>query len=83
LASIVDLPEPQLREALDRLSAAGLVFARSTPPEASYLFKHTLVQDAAYGGMLRSRRQSLHRRIAAALQQRFPDIAQAQPAMLA
>jgi predicted ATPase len=64
LASITDLPEPQLRETLDRLVNAGVVFARGMPPEASYLFKHALVQDAAYGSLLRHRRQGLHRRIA-------------------
>ena len=57
LASITDLPEPQLREALDRLTNAGLLFVRGTPPQSSYLFKHALVQDAAYGTLLRSRRQ--------------------------
>ena len=49
LASITDLPEPQLREALDRLTNAGLLFVRGTPPQSSYIFKHALVQDAAYG----------------------------------
>jgi tetratricopeptide (TPR) repeat protein len=83
LASIADLPEPQLCEALDRLVNAGLVLARGTPPEASYLFKHALVQDAAYGSLLRSRRQSLHRRIAATLEERFPETVAAQPALLA
>ncbi|MFL5286469.1 MAG: AAA family ATPase [Rhodopila sp.] len=83
LTAMGDLPEPQLRAALDRLSNAGLVFVRGTPPDASYLFKHALVQDAAYGTLLRSRRQSLHRRIAAILEERFPEIVQAQPALLA
>src|SRR4051794_21739788 len=83
LTSITDLPEPQVREALNRLTAVGLVFVRSTPPEASYLFKHALVQDAAYGSLLRGRRQSLHCRIAATLEERFPEVAQAQPALLA
>src|SRR5689334_3051535 len=59
------------------------MFARGTPPAASYLFKHALVQDAAYGSVLRSRRQGLHRRIAATLEERFPEIAQAQPGMVA
>ena len=59
------------------------MFARGTPPEASYLFKHALVQDAAYGSLLRSRRQRLHRRIVAALEERFPEIVLAQPALLA
>jgi tetratricopeptide (TPR) repeat protein len=83
LASTTDLPEPQLREALDRLTNAGLMFVRGTPPEASYLFKHALVQDAAYGTLLRSPRQRLHRRIAATLEERFPEIVLAQPALLA
>src|SRR6201995_4232 len=83
LASIIDLPEAQLRGALDRLTNAGLLFARGVPPEASYLFKHALVQDAAYGSLLRARRQSLHSRIAATLEARFPETVQAQPALLA
>jgi predicted ATPase len=83
LASIIDLREPQIRESLERLTSAGLVFARGTPPEASYLFKHALVQDAAYDSLLRSRRQGLHRRVAAALEERFPEIVTAQPALLA
>ena len=83
LASTTDLPEPQLREALDRLTNAGLLFVRGTPPQSSYIFKHALVQDAAYGTLLRSRRQRLHARIAAALEDRFPEIVLAQPALLA
>ena len=83
LASIVDLPEKQLAEALEKLTGAGLVFVRGTPPEASYLFKHALVQDTAYGTLLRSRRQGLHRRIIAALEERFPEIVEAQPALVA
>src|SRR3954454_18870342 len=83
LASVTDLPEPHLREALDRLTKAGLVFGRGTPPEASYLFKHALVQDAAYGSLLRSRQQGLHGRIVTTLEERFPEVVAAQPALLA
>jgi class 3 adenylate cyclase/tetratricopeptide (TPR) repeat protein len=83
LASVSDLPPLQLSEALDRLVNAGLLFARGIPPEASYLFKHALVQDAAYGSLLRGRRQSLHRRVAATLEERFPEVVTAQPALLA
>jgi tetratricopeptide (TPR) repeat protein len=83
LTSITDLPEPQLNEALDRLTNAGLLFVRGTQPESSYIFKHALVQDAAYGTLLRSRRQQLHARIAVALEDRFPEIVQTQPALLA
>ena len=83
LASIADLPEPQLREALDRLTNSGLLFVRGTPPQSTYLFKHALVQDAAYGTLLRARRQQLHARIAATLEDHFPEIVLAQPAVLA
>ena len=83
LASVTDLSESQLHEALDRLTNAGLLFVRGTPPEASYIFKHVLVQDAAYGSLLRTRRQDLHRRVVAALEERFPEVVVAQPALLA
>ena len=53
LAAVADKPEPALATALDRLSAAELVFRRGTPPEARYTFKHALVQDAAYQSLLK------------------------------
>ena len=83
LASVTDLSVPQLHKALDRFSTAGLLFVRNAPPQSIYTFKHALVQDAAYGTSLRSRRQRLHRRIAAALEDRFPEIVVAEPALLA
>jgi class 3 adenylate cyclase len=83
LAAVTDLSEPQLREALDRLTNSGLLFVRGAPPQSSYVFKHALVQDAAYGTLLRNRRQRLHARIATALEDHFPEIAVAHPALLA
>ena len=83
LASVTDLPEPQLHEALDRLTNAGLLFVRGTPPQSSYIFKHALVQDAAYGTLLRGRRQRLHSRIVTTLEDHFPEIVLAQPGLLA
>ena len=83
LAAVTDLPEPQLCELLDRLTSAGLLFVRGAPPGSNYIFKHALVQDAAYGTLIRSRRQLLHTRIAESLEDRFPDIVLAQPALLA
>ena len=74
---------PDLRAGLDRLSEAGLLFYRGTPPHASYLFKHALVQDAAYGTLLRTRRQELHARVAAVLEQEFADLVDRQPELLA
>ncbi len=65
----------ELTEALASLVSAELVYVRGEPPEATYVFKHALVQDAAYASLLRARRQQLHTRIAEALQDKFPEAA--------
>jgi predicted ATPase len=83
LAAVVRKPERELQSALDRLNQAGLLFRQGVPPHANYLFKHALVQDAAYGTMLRSRRQHLHGEIASALEEAFPEIVETQPEILA
>jgi predicted ATPase len=83
LASVVSKPDGELEPALDRLIAAGLLFRQGVPPNASYLFKHALVQDAAYGTLLREPRRALHARIAETLERNFPDIAENQPEILA
>ena len=83
LAAVVRKPEAELGSALDRLIAAGLVFREGVPPHATYLFKHALVQDAAYGTLLRGHRQQLHARIAATLENQFPEIVETQPEALA
>jgi tetratricopeptide (TPR) repeat protein len=83
LAAAAPLAEPELQEALRRLVEAGLVFQRGAPPTAEYLFKHALVQDTAYSTLLRGPRQALHRRIAEALEQRFPDLVETRPEIVA
>jgi class 3 adenylate cyclase len=83
LEHVARLPEGELAAALDRLVAAGLLFRRGVAPQTSYLFKHALVQDAAYGILLRARRQELHARIAAALKRHFADLIERQPELLA
>jgi hypothetical protein len=83
IAPAAQRPEADLRMALAQLDEAGLLFCRGVPPEASYLFKHALVQDAAYGTLLRVRRQELHARAAAVLEDRFPDVIERQPELLA
>ena len=80
---VAQRPERELQAALNQLNEAGLLFCRGTPPHASYLFKHALVQDAAYSTLLRGRRQELHARVAAALEQHFPDRVERQPELLA
>ena len=83
LAAVACVDEGELRRAADRLVDAGLVFRRGTPPEATFLFKHALVQDAAYGTVLRSKRQALHARIAEVLEAQFPETVDTQPERLA
>jgi predicted ATPase len=67
ISAIAQMPQPELDDALDQLVRAELIFRRGFPPDAEYTFKHALVRDAAYDTLLRSRRQQLHGRIAAAL----------------
>jgi class 3 adenylate cyclase len=83
ISAVATMPKQQLDDALAQLVRAQLIFRRGTPPDAEYTFKHALVQDASYGTLLRSRRQQLHARIAATLEDQFPEIAVAQPALLA
>src|SRR5208337_200249 len=83
LAAVAGNPEAELASALDRLVEAGLLFRQGTPPNATYLFKHALVQDAAYGTLLREPRRSLHARIAETLESQFAEIAENQPELLA
>ena len=83
LAAVVRKPEAELASALDRLIAAGLLFRQGVPPHSSYLFKHALVQDAAYGTLLREPRRALHARIAETLESQFAEIVDNQPELLA
>jgi predicted ATPase len=83
LSAVVSKPEVDLNSALDQLISAGLAFRQGQPPHATYLFKHALVQDAAYGTLLREPRRALHARIVETLEGRFADIAETQPELLA
>jgi tetratricopeptide (TPR) repeat protein len=82
LTAAAQRTEAELAQALDRLIEAGLLFRQGVPPDARYLFKHALVQDVAYGTLLRERRQQLHARIATVLDQEF-DVGDSQPELLA
>jgi predicted ATPase len=83
LAPVARLPEPELAGALDRLVHSGLMSRQGAPPHATYLFKHALVLDAAYGTLLREPRRALHARIAEVLESQFADVAESQPKLLA
>jgi predicted ATPase len=83
LAAVADRPDAEVQCALDQLVAAELIFRRGAPPNVTYSFKHALVQDAAYGTLLKSRRQHLHTRIAQVLEERFTETAEVEPELLA
>ena len=83
LAPVAEHSDKELLGALGRLGDAGLILCRGSPSSATYLFKHALVKDAAYGSLLRRRREELHARIAAVLQADFADRVAVEPELLA
>jgi hypothetical protein len=83
LAAVADRPQAELQAALDQLVASELVYRRGRPPDVTYSFKHALVQDAAYGALLKSRRQQLHARVAQTLVERFPTMVSSAPELVA
>lgn len=83
IAALASPPPEKLDAALEQLTASGLISRRGTPPEATYSFKHALVQDAAYATLLKSRRRQLHAGIATVLVERFPALAETLPEVVA
>ena len=83
LEAVSPITGPALQDALGQLMAAELIYGRGAPPEATYVFKHALVQDTAYASLLRSRRQRIHADIARALEERFADQVESAPAIIA
>src|SRR5215471_1415543 len=83
LNAVAGLPKQKLDESLDQLVRSELIFCRGEIPHAIYTFKHALVRDAAYAGLLKSRRVHMHAAIAKALEQEFPEVVQTQPEIIA
>jgi class 3 adenylate cyclase/predicted ATPase len=83
LAAVARKDDGALQAALDSLTGVGLLFRQGTPPHATYLFKHALVQDTAYSTLLRERRRGLHARIVEVLETQFPEIAESQLELVA
>ena len=83
LQATVEATDSQLRDALDFFVASGLIFQEGEIPAAKYLFKHALVQEAAYSTLLKKPRQLLHARIAKALESRFAERVKMEPELLA
>src|SRR5262249_57991177 len=83
LAATAGLDERALQQGVARLADAELVFVRGAPPEATYAFKHALVQEAAYESLLKRTRQQLHSRVVDVLLAQFPERAAAEPEVVA
>jgi predicted ATPase len=83
LSAVIGWPQDKLEAGVERLVQSGLMFRHGTPPEAHCVFKHALVQDAAYASLPRSRRQALHARTAEVLVERFPETVETQPELIA
>jgi len=83
LREIADRPDADLQAGLDQIVEADLIGARGEAPRVTYLFKHVMVRDAAYGSLLKSRRRELHAAVAQALQTRFSRLIEIEPELLA
>ncbi|MEY4749729.1 MAG: hypothetical protein RIQ60_1943 [Pseudomonadota bacterium] len=82
LQDLVDIDASEVRDALDQLSAAGIVYRKSWQPAELYSFRHALIQEAAYGSMLREVRQDLHERIAKNIEKSQPHLIALRPELL-
>src|SRR5207244_11501515 len=83
LQAVSQLDAMTLQRELGRLVEAELVYQRGLPPQSTYVFKHALIQDAAYQSLLKSTRQQYHQRIAEVLEAQFPATVDQQPELLA
>src|SRR5207249_872171 len=83
LQAVSQLDASTLQRELGRLVEAEIVYQRGVPPQATYTFKHALIQDAAYASLLKSTRQQYHQHIAQVLEAKFPETAEAEPELLA
>ena len=83
LRAVAPLDEATLQRALARLVEAELLYQRGLPPQATYLFKHALIQEAAYQSLLKSTRQQYHQQIAQVLAAQFPETVETQPELVA
>jgi class 3 adenylate cyclase/predicted ATPase/energy-coupling factor transporter ATP-binding protein EcfA2 len=83
LQAVSQVDEAMLQHELGRLVEAEIVFQRGVPPQATYSFKHALIQDTAYQSLLRSTRQQYHQQVAQMLEARFPDTVETEPELVA
>ena len=77
------MPQATLLADLERLVQSDLLGQRGTPPQSRYIFKHALIRDAAFQSVLKTRKRELHQRIAEVLANRFPEVVETEPELLA
>jgi len=83
LQAVAPLDEVTLQQGLEQLVCAEILYQRGLPPQAQYVFRHVLIQEAAYQSLLRSTRRQYHRQITQVLEERFPETCEEQPELLA
>jgi class 3 adenylate cyclase/predicted ATPase len=83
LKALAAVEESTLQDRLGQLVGAELLYQRGRPPRAKYMFKHALIQDAAYASLLKRTRQQYHQQIAQMLEAEFPETVEAEPELLA
>src|SRR5215475_2819480 len=83
ISALAGLEEQILQSGLGHLVVDELLYQRGRPPRSRYLFKHALIQDAAYQSLLKRTRQQYHERAARLLEERFPEVASTQPELVA
>ena len=83
IQAVSQMQDPKLQDGLGRLSAAEILFQRGVPPDATYTFKHALLQDVAYQSLLKSQRQQFHAQTAQVLEQQFSETKETHPELLA
>ncbi len=83
LAAVATMDEANLQAELDKLVQAEILYQKGRPPRCTYIFKHALLEDALYNALVKDKRQQFHRRIAEALETRFPQTVETQPELLA
>jgi class 3 adenylate cyclase/DNA-binding winged helix-turn-helix (wHTH) protein/predicted ATPase len=83
LQAVVEVPEETMHRDLGHLQAAEFLYETYTPTALAYTFKHVLTQEVAYQSLVRRVQQQYHAHIAQVLEERFPEVAEAQPERLA
>jgi tetratricopeptide (TPR) repeat protein len=83
ISALAGIEEEMLQSGLGQLVVDELLYQRGRPPRSRYLFKHALIQDAAYQSLLKRTRQQYHERVAKLLEDRFPEVAGTQPELVA